>query len=86
MEDAEVLWVWQGWEGPITAATAAKLLIDQDARAGVWVPMAGEPPELVDVDGTRGMFAVQTRPSAPIPCPEGLVELRPDVIQRLFGV
>lgn len=82
----EALWVWQGWEGPIDVATAAKLVIDEDPRAGVWVPMAGEPPELVDVEGTRGTFAVQTRPWNPIPCPEGMVELRQDIISRLFGV
>ena len=85
MDSEEVLWVWQGWEGPLDVATAAKLLIDEDARAGAWVPMAGEPPELVNVDGTRGMFAVQTRPSSPIPCPAGLSELRPDIIGRMFG-
>lgn len=85
MDSEEVLWVWQGWEGPLDVATAAKLLIDEDARAGAWVPMAGEPPELMDVNGTTGMFAVLTRPANPIPCPEGLTEIRSDIVGRMFG-
>ena len=85
METVDDAWVWQGWEGPLEVATAAKLVTDQDARAGVWVPMSGAPPELMDVGGTVGMFAVQTRPSNPIPCPEGLKEMRPDIVGRMFG-
>jgi hypothetical protein len=84
-DEPEVLWAWQGWEGPLDVATAAKLLTDQDVRGGAWVPEPGEPPEIMDVNGSVGMFAVMTRPWAPIPCPEGMTEMRPDIVGRMFG-
>jgi hypothetical protein len=85
-DEPEVLWVWQGWVGPIEEATAAKALVDADPRAGAWIPMVEDPPELLDVGGTLSAFAVLTRPADPIPCPDDMLELRPDVISRLFGV
>jgi hypothetical protein len=83
-EDAE-LWVWQGFFGPMAAAVAGKLLTDKDQRAGVWVPLPGEPPRVVDVEGTMGMFAVQTRPDSPIPTPTGMLEADPAMVGRMVG-
>jgi len=37
-------WVWQGWFVPMADAVAAKRATDADSRAGVWVPVQGEPP------------------------------------------
>lgn len=78
-------WGWQGWFGPMADAAAAKALTDQDQRAGVWVPVQGEPPAAVDVAGTIGMFAVQTRLSDSIPTPAGLMEADPAIVGRLVG-
>jgi hypothetical protein len=86
MDSEEVLWVWQGWTGPMAVVTEAKRLVDADPRAGAWVPMVDDPPEPMDVGGATGVFAVMTRPANPIPCPDGLLELRPDVVRSLFGV
>jgi hypothetical protein len=79
------VWAWQGWEGPLDVATAAKLLVDVDGRAGAWVPVQGSAPEVMDVGGTTGMFAVLTRPGNSIPCPDGMTEMRPDIVGRMFG-
>lgn len=78
-------WVWQGWFGPMADAAAAKALTDQDQRAGVWVPVHGEPPAAVDLAGTMGMFAVQTRRAEPIPTPSGLMEANTAIVGRLVG-
>ena len=78
-------WVWQGFYGPKAAVTAAKAIIDTDARAGAWVPVQGDPPMLVDVGGTQAMFAVMTRKGAPIPKPDGLFEANPVMVGRMVG-
>jgi hypothetical protein len=78
-------WVWQGFFGPMAAAAAGKAITDADTRAGVWVPLPGEPPRAVDVDGAMGMFAVQTRVNEPVPRPEGLLEAAPDLVGRLVN-
>ena len=44
MSETAPLWVWQGFFGPMADAVAAKAETDADARAGVWVPVAGAPP------------------------------------------
>jgi len=80
-----VLWVWQGFFGPYVDAVAAKALTDADMRAGVWVPVQGEPPLPVDVDGVMGMFAVQTRPDIPIPAPTGMLEADPAMVGRMVN-
>ena len=81
----ETDWQWQGFFGPMATASAAKLLADEDARAGVWVPERGQPPRAVDTAGTFGMFAVQTRAGDPIACPEGLFEADPAMVGRLVA-
>ena len=78
-------WAWQGWFGPMAAVTAAKAITDQDTRAGAWVPLPGLPPAAVNLAGTVGMFAVMTRPNAPIPKPAGLEEADPAIVGRLVG-
>ena len=85
MSETQSEWVWQGFYGPKAAATTAKAVTDQDMRAGVWVPMQGEPPMLVDVGGTQAMFAVQTRQSDPIPTPGGLLAADPTMVGRMVG-
>jgi hypothetical protein len=85
MSETNELWVWQGFFGPIAAAVAGKLLTDEDQRAGVWVPLPGEPPRAVDVDGVMGMFAVQTRPENQIPTPAGLMQADPAMVGRMVG-
>lgn len=79
------LWVWQGFFGAMDAATAAKAAADKDSRAGVVVPVVGAPPMAVDTDETMGMFAVQTRPADPIPCPLGMREANPAMVGRMVG-
>lgn len=64
-------------------AVAAKQATDADARAGVWVPLPGEPPASWNKSGTRGLWAVQTRQDDPIPCPEGCEEANPALVGRL---
>ena len=78
-------WVWQGFYGPKAAVTAAKAIIDNDARAGAWVPVQGDPPMLVDVGGTQAMFAVMTRVGTPIPTPSGLLEANSAMVGRMVG-
>ena len=78
-------WVWQGFFAPMAAAIAGKAVTDADTRAGVWVPLPGEAPMPVDLGGAMGMWAVQTRPDAPIPCPAGCMEANPDMVGRLVG-
>lgn len=78
-------WVWQGWFGPMADAAVAKAMTDIDSRAGVWVPLPGDPPARVDLAGTMGMWAVQTRRSAPIPLPDGVMEADPAIVGRLVG-
>jgi hypothetical protein len=78
-------WVWQGFFGPMQAAIAGKATTDEDNRAGVWVPLQGEPPRAVDTTGTMGMFAVQTRAGQPIPTPPGLLAADPGMVGRMVG-
>jgi hypothetical protein len=78
-------WVWQGFFGPMADAVAAKVLTDQDQRAGVWIPLPGEPPLPVDETNAVGMFAVQTRRGDPIPKPAGLRKANPRIVGRLVG-
>jgi len=87
MSDAQdtTEWVWQGFFGPMAIAVEAKQAVDEDARAGVWVPMPGEPPAMMDSDGVMGMFAVQTRRSSPIAVPKGLFAAHPLLVGRMVG-
>jgi len=78
-------WVWQGFFGPMAAAVAGKAITDADSRAGVWVPLQGDPPRAVDTTGTMGMFAVQTRAGQPIPTPPGLLAADPGMVGRMVG-
>lgn len=78
-------WVWQGFYGPKATVMAAKTIIDNDARAGVWVPRQGEPPMVVDTTGAHFMFAVQTRRGNPIPTPAGLLEANPAMVGRMVN-
>jgi hypothetical protein len=78
-------WVWQGFFGPVAEAIAGKALTDVDSRAGVWVPLPGEPPMPVDVEGVMLMFAVQTRPGDPIPTPSGMLEADPSLVGRMVN-
>lgn len=78
-------WVWQGWLGPMADAVVGKALTDADPRVGVWVPLPGEPPANVDVAGTTGMFAVQTRRNDPITTPAGMIEAEPSLVGRMVG-
>ena len=85
MSDTQSEWVWQGFYGPNAAATTAKVITDQDMRAGAWVPVQGDPPMPVDVGGTQAMFAVMTRKGAPIPTPSGLLEANSAMVGRMVG-
>lgn len=91
MSETPELWVWQGFFGPMAAATAAKLSTDTDTRAGAWVPVQDEPPRAVDPKtGRVGMWAVQVRPDAQIqlsPAWEaaGILEADPAMVGRLLG-
>lgn len=78
-------WVWQGFYGPKAAVTAAKTILDNDTRAGAWVPAQGEPPMPVDVGETQAMFAVMTRKVAPIPKPAGTFEANPALVGRMVN-
>ncbi|NKC32166.1 hypothetical protein [Falsiroseomonas selenitidurans] len=80
-------WVWQGFFGPMAAAEAGKRVTDAlpPEQAGVKLPMAGEPPATVDLAGTTGIFAIQTRPATPVPAPEGMAEANPAMVGRLVG-
>lgn len=85
MSETQSEWVWQGFYGWMAEATAAKAIIDNDMRAGAWVPVQGQPPLAVDVGGTQAMFAVMTRKGAPIPTPSGLLQADPALVGRLVG-
>jgi hypothetical protein len=78
-------WVWQIFYGTKATATAAKAIIDNDARAGVWIPKQGDPPMPVDIAGSQAMFAVQTRIGNPISTPSGLLAVNPALVRRLVG-
>lgn len=78
------LWVWQGFFGPIDAAQEAYDNVELSADLGVLVPSAGGPIS-VDTGGRMGMFAVQTRPAAPIPTPAGMIQADPAMVGRLVG-
>lgn len=87
MSDDTPLWVWQGFFGPMDVAAAAKVIVDglSITVVGARVPLAGQPPVPVDVDGNVGMFAIQTRPAAPVAVPAGMEAARPDLVGRLVG-
>lgn len=81
------LWIWQGFFGPMAAAVAGKAVTDALGGdiAGVKVPIAGAAPVPVDLDGEIGMFAIQTRPDAPVAVPAGLKPAQPSMVGRLVG-
>jgi hypothetical protein len=79
-------WVPQGFYGPLAVAAAAKIVMDEDPRAGAWVPPKGEPPMEVDTSGATGMFAVMTRRHSPIPKPDGMLEANPAITARLVNM
>jgi len=76
-------WVWQGFFGPMPAAAAAWSAVQIGAAVGVLVPPSG--PLAVDTGGVMGMFAVQTRPVAPMGLPAGMFEANPAMVGRLVG-
>lgn len=80
-------WVWQGFFGPMSAAIAGKLITDDlpGEVAGVKVPLPGDAPVSVDLTGSMGMFAVQTRPHDPMPVPAGMFEADPAMVGRMVG-
>lgn len=85
MSEIQSEWVWQGFYGWTAEVGAAKAIIDNDVRAGAWVPVQGQPPMPIDVGGSQAMFAVMTRKGAPIPVPEGLLEADPATVGRLVN-
>ena len=87
MSDETPEWVWQGFFGPMSAAIAGKAIADAlpGAVAGVKVPLPGEPPAAVDVGGSMGMFAIQTRAIAPMALPAGMMEANSSMVGRLVG-
>lgn len=89
MSDAEPAppWVWQGFFGPMAIAAAAKASVDAlpTEVVGARVPLHGDPPVPVDVHGEVGMFAIMTRPAAPVATPAGLEPARAEIVGRLVG-
>lgn len=87
MPDDPVLWVWQGFFGPMAAAVAGKAVTDvlPGEVAGVKIPEPGLPPVGVDKNDTIGMFAIQTRPASPVKAPTGLLEADQALVGRLIG-
>lgn len=77
-------WVWQGFYGPMSDAIAAYGEVVVGHAVGVLVPLEGGPMP-VDEEGIDGMFAVQTRPDAPIPTPPGMRRARADMVARMVG-
>ncbi len=77
-------WVWQGFFGPMAAAVTAWEGITIGATVGVLVPLEGGPMP-VDTGGAMGMFAVQTRPEAPMAVPSGMYEADPAMVGRMVG-
>ena len=77
-------WVWQGFFGPMEAAAAAWAAVQVGEAVGVLVPAEGGPMP-VDLDGLTGMFAVQTRPAAPMAGAAGMMEAAPAMVGRLVG-
>lgn len=84
MSDEIPLWVWQGFFGPMSAASTAYSAVAIGAEVGVLVPAQGGPMP-VDTGGSMGMFAIQTRPSDPKPVPAGMFEADPAMVGRLVG-
>lgn len=72
-------WAWQGFFGPMAAAQAAWEGVTLGGAVSVLVPLQGGPMP-VDEDGEDGMFAVQTRPEAPMPVPAGMYEADPAMV------
>jgi len=77
-------WVWQGFFGPMAAAQVAYAEVTLGADLGVLVPLEGGPMP-VDLDGIMGMFAVQTRPAAPMATPHMMMQADPAMVGRLVG-
>lgn len=77
-------WVWQGFYGPLDAATAAYNQVTIGEVVGVLIPQEGGPAS-VDEDDTDWMFAVQTRPDNPMPTPPGMKSARRERVGRLVG-
>lgn len=80
----EPAWVWQGFFGPMSTATAARAALIGDPRIGVMIPL-DDGPVAVDVEGTMGMFAIQTRPADPVATPAGLMQAQPSMVGRLVN-
>lgn len=76
-------WVWQGFFGPMPAAAEAWGAVEIGAAVGVLVPETA--PMAVDKGAALGMFAVQTRASAPMATPEGMSEAETTLVGRLLG-
>jgi hypothetical protein len=76
-------WVWQGFFGPMAAAQAGYSAVTIGDAVGVLVPL--DDPMPVDREGVMGMFAVQTRPSAPMEPPPGMFEADPSMVGRMVG-
>jgi hypothetical protein len=84
-EQEEPLWVRQGFYGAMEAAEAAWAAVVVDGvQVGALVPLEGGPAP-VDEDGEDGMFAVWTRPGAPVATPAGMKAARPDMVGRMVG-
>lgn len=80
-------WEWQGVFGEAAAVAAFKQAVDVMPLAvvGVVAPPRGAAPMAVDLAGETTMFAVLTRPAAPITVPENLQAARPDLVARLVN-
>lgn len=76
-------WVWQGFYGPIADAEASYAAVKTGHDVGVLVPPGG--PRRVNKTGTHAMWAVQTRPDNPMPCPPGMEEATEDMVGRMIG-
>jgi hypothetical protein len=77
-------WAWQGFFGPMADAQAAWASVTLGADVGVLVPLEGGPMP-VDLGGVMGMFAAQTRASAPMATPAGMMQADPAMVGRLVG-
>jgi hypothetical protein len=82
----EAGWRRRGFFGPWAVAVAAKQGFETDARVGAMVPVAGEPPIVVDpATQTTGMFGIWDRASGAVPVPEGMYEADPDLVGRFIS-
>jgi hypothetical protein len=78
-------WVPQGFYGNKQTVIEAKIILDNDLRAGAWLPPQGSPPIDIDTNGTESMFAVWTRRNNPIEPPAGLKEAIQTFVTRMVG-